>query len=190
MKKITLLVASYFLVGSVAPTLASPVFSGNNDKKAYALHYDEAEPVVFLERGIEFYVFLNGDFDFNTHPEANSNSGYHFRRPGTRTSIENYPIAYGIKIEQDYLGRVRRVGNVFINYDNRGRVSRIGATYMKYNAFGLTKIGGLKITYNTKNQIVAMSGTVNAPQYPAYGYYQAPRDAYYGNSDYYYRTRK
>ena len=28
--------------------------------------YRHAEPIVFVERGIEFYVFPNGEFDFNT----------------------------------------------------------------------------------------------------------------------------
>ena len=28
--------------------------------------YRYADPIVFMERGIEFYVFPNGEFDFNT----------------------------------------------------------------------------------------------------------------------------
>jgi hypothetical protein len=189
MKKITLLVASYFLVGSVAQLTANPVFSNNNDRRAAVVYYEDADPIVFMERGVEFYVFLNGDFDFNTHPQGNQ-SGYYFRKPGTRTTTVSYTSNYGVKIEQDQMGRVRRVGNTFINYDNKGRVSRIGSVYMKYNAFGLTKVGDLKISYNGRKQIVTMSGTVNMTQgYTTYGNYTAPQNAYYGSStSYYYRT--
>lgn len=64
-------------------------------------------------------------------------------------------------IEHDSFDRVRRVGNTFINYDNRDRVSRIGTVYMKYDRFGLTQIGGMKISYNNRGQIVSTYGNIN-----------------------------
>jgi hypothetical protein len=46
---------------------------------------------------------------------------------------------YGVKVEHDNLGRVRQVGNVFINYDANDRVKRIGSVYMTYNRYALER---------------------------------------------------
>jgi len=84
--------------------------------------------VTFVERGVKFHVFLNGDFDFNTH----RNSRYN----------------YGVRIKRDHRGRVRRIGNVFVNYDRRGNVKRIGNVYMNYRFGQLTRVGNLFIKYD------------------------------------------
>jgi hypothetical protein len=42
-----------------------------------------------------------------------------------------------VKVEHDNFGRVRRVGNVFINYDANDRIKRVGSVYMAYNRFAL-----------------------------------------------------
>ena len=98
-------------------------------------YYDDA--VSFVERGIKFHVFLNGDFDFNSQ-HKNTYYDYNGRRTKKR----------GIRIERNYNGKIKRVGNVFINYDYRGNVKRIGNIFMNYNRGNLTKVGGLRITYN------------------------------------------
>lgn len=99
--------------------------------------YDDA--VTFIERGIQFYVFLNGNFDFDT----NYNEPRYIDYYGRRTRIDR-----GVRIERDYNGRVRRVGSVFINYDYRGNVKRIGSVYMKYRFGQLTNIGNMQIEYD------------------------------------------
>ncbi len=63
-------------------------------------------------------------------------------------------------VKHDSFGRVRRVGNTFINYYSRDRVSRIGTVYMRYNRFALTQIGSLQIVYNRRGKIVDMFGQV------------------------------
>ena len=95
--------------------------------------------ITFIEKGIEFHVFLNGDFDFNTHFRDNSYEGYRSRR--TR-------INRRVRIERGYSGKIRRIGNVFVNYNIRGNVTRIGGVFMRYSAGNLVKIGGLRIHYN------------------------------------------
>jgi hypothetical protein len=88
--------------------------------------YNDA--VTFVERGIQFHVFLNGDFDFNTHYDRYSD--------------------YGVRIKRDRRGRVRSVGNVYINYDPRGNVKRIGSVFMRYKFGNLFKVGNLHIQYD------------------------------------------
>lgn len=161
MKKITLLVAGLLMSGSLALASETTIFSGKPTH--YAIDYREAEPVVFMERGVEFLVFPNGEFDFNTEPSTRPSDTYH--RYGRGRYNETYGAPNrggGVRIEHDQAGRVRRVGNVFINYDARGRVKRIGTIYMSYNSFALAQIGNLRLIYNRSGQIVDATGYVNA----------------------------
>ena len=89
--------------------------------------------VNFTERGIEFYILTNGDFDFNIHVEKSYN---------TRRNNRD------LQVNRDYRGRITRIGNVFINYDYRGNVTRIGTISMRYRFGKLTKVGGLKVHYD------------------------------------------
>jgi hypothetical protein len=195
MKKITLLVASIFLMGGVVANAAD-----RNEKRS-PVDFRNADPIVFVERGVEFYIFADGQFDFNTRPS----NGEMYYKSGRRTSAVNRTYGrnanvqdrnYGVKIEHDNRGRVRRVGNVMINYDANDRVKRVGSVYMGYNRYALDRVGGLQIIYNRRGQIVDMVGAVNGGR--AYQYSQNDRDDNnhnYGNNqnsnmqdDVYYRT--
>lgn len=176
MKKITLLVASVLLVGNFAK--ASEIIKMADEKMIPRFSFEE--PISFTERGIEFFVFPNGDFDFNTRAN-DSHSEYHFKQAGKRiTDVEsnNQDLTnYGVLIERDGFGRIRRVGNTFINYDNRDRVNRIGSVFMRYNRFALIQIGGMKIIYNRHGDIVDMIGQIKGWRNAGYTY------NYYGSSN-------
>lgn len=182
MKKITLL-AAYFLVGSMASAATNSI-SFDNGRYGYATN---GEPIVFMERDIEFYVFLNGDFDFNTRP-FDTQGTYVYRR-GTSAVAPN--VNYGVRIEHDSFGRVRRVGNTFINYDAQNRVRRIGNVYMTYNRYGLSQIGGLHIRYNSRGMITSVTGSVNGNRgnagfvYSSSTYYGPAYTTGYGSTSYY-----
>ncbi len=174
MKKITLLVACILLLGSVAK--ASEVLTITDERTTTRFSLDE--PIAFKERGIEFFVFADGEFDFNTRPN-DSQGDYFFKSAGKRGSDSrrnNRPTNFGTLIEHDSFGRVRRVGNTFINYDNNDRVNRIGTVYMRYNRFALSQIGGLQIIYNRRGDIIDMFGSVKGRR--NYGFTQN----YYGNN--------
>ena len=189
MRKITLLVASTILVGSMAFASENPVFSDNNGRNPrHYVDYRNAEPIMFMERGIEFYVFPNGEFDFNTRPSGPRRTVVNttYGAPGVRTTTTYYgPANYGVRIEHDNFGRVRRVGNVFINYDGYNRVKRVGSVYMRYNSFALTQVGGLRIFYNRRGHIIDVAGYVNGASH-AYAYNPFTSGGY-GN-DYSYNT--
>jgi hypothetical protein len=127
--------------------------------------YRHAEPIVFVERGIEFYVFPNGEFDFNTVRTATPNRprGNSFNSTFGAPNVHSYNSHRnnGVRIEHDHFGRVRKIGNVFINYDAFGRIKRAGSVYMRYNSFALTQVGNLRIVYNRRGQIISVYGTVN-----------------------------
>ncbi|UQD55736.1 hypothetical protein [Flavobacterium sp. K5-23] len=184
MKKITFLVASIFLFGGgIANATEKNNFS---HERRLAVDFRNAEPIVFVERGVEFFVFPDGQFDFNTRPST-SNDVYH--RSGRSSAVNRTYGApssfrngnYGVKVEHDNFGRVRRIGNVFVNYDSNDRIKRIGSVYMSYNRFALEQIGGLQIIYNRRGQIIDMVGNVKGGRGSEYS--QNNNGSYdYGNS--------
>ena len=187
MKKITLLVASILLVGSVAN--ASEIIKKTGEERT-TFSFDE--PISFTERGIEFFVFPNGEFDFNTRPD-DSQGDYFYKTAGKRgDSQERGPMNYGTRIEHDSFGRVRRIGNTFINYDSRDRVNRIGSVYMRYNRTALTQIGGMRIVYNRRGEIVDTVGNIKSFSGYVYNYNNHYNDddnytaSNNNDSDYYY----
>lgn len=178
MKKITLLVASIFLIGSGVANATER----NNTKSP--VDFRNADPIVFTERGIEFFVFPDGQFDFNTTPSTGDMYYKSGKRNGpnktygTPASVRNRN--YGIKVEHDNMGRVRRIGNVFMNYDANDRIKRVGSVYMTYNRYALTQVGGLQIIYNRRGEIVDIFGAVKGGR--RYQYNQNNHD--YNNTDY------
>jgi hypothetical protein len=167
MKKITLLVASIFLIGSGVANATE------RNNKISPVDFRNANPIVFTERGVEFYVFPDGQFDFNTRP-SNGDMYYKSGRRNGPNKTYGSPANgqnrnYGVKVEHDYTGKVRRIGNVFINYDANDRIKRVGSVYMTYNRYALTQVGGLQIIYNRRGQIVDFYGTVNGERNYQFG---------------------
>lgn len=194
MKKITLLVASIFLVGSVANASEIINFS---DERRLPVDFRDAEPIVFTERGIEFFVFPDGQFDFSTRPST-GDLYYKPTRRGAVNGTHGAPAQvqngnYGVRVEHDNFGRVRRVGNVFINYDGNDRIKRIGSVYMTYNRIALAQVGGLQLIYNRRGQIIDMVGSVKGRRNHGYSqdYYSSGYENTSTSNDqdyYYYKT--
>jgi hypothetical protein len=184
-KKITLFVASLMLATSA--TKASEIINFSGTNLEFGTRFNQNEPIQFSERGIDFFVFPNGEFDFNTRPNDNGGD-YYFKTAGRRSveanrgNLENY----GVRIERDNFGRIRRIGNTFINYDFQDRVSRIGTIFLKYNRFALIQIGGLQLVYNRFGELVNTFGSVKSRGYSGF-----TNTYYYGNgnnSNVYYRN--
>lgn len=189
MKKITLLVASIFLIGGgVANATEKTNFS---HERRLPVDFRNAEPIVFTERGIEFFIFPDGQFDFNTRPSTGNDMSDMYYKSTTRTSAVNKTYGaprnfrnenYGVRVEHDNFGKVRRIGNVFINYDSNDRIKRVGSVYMTYNRYALEQVGGLQIIYNRRGQIVDIVGSVKgrrANEYSQNNY--GNNDCEYGN---------
>lgn len=137
-----------------------------------------AQPISFVERGVEFLIFPDGSFDFNTNNYNNRYADTYYGTSGRRSSINigyrgpnvsvnytsnRYPSNRGVSIERDYNGKVRRIGNVYLNYDRYGRITRAGSVFIDYNrGHGwLTQVGGLHVNYNRWGEIVSVRGQVN-----------------------------
>ncbi|QVY65656.1 hypothetical protein [Polaribacter sp. Q13] len=124
MKKGVLILIGMFLI-------VTTIKAENNKEipNTIGFNYSYNNSVNFEERGVEFFIFTNGEFDFNTH-------------------YNSYENQRGIQITRDYRGRIERIGNSFINYDSYGNVTRIGNVFMRYYRGKLTDVGNLKVKYD------------------------------------------
>ena len=170
MKKITLVLAVMLL--SITSATATKATSDLDQKDLrIANRYRYSQPILFVERGVEFLVFPSGEIDFNTNNMYGNDGNYYknsktrkrsinntYGAPGTRI---NYSRPRGTNVSYDGNGRVRRVSNVPVNYDAHGRVKRIGSVYMKYRRGKLMQVGGLHIQYNRWGNMIGLNGTAN-----------------------------
>lgn len=155
------------LTSATATTAGDAVLNGEDFNNT---RYRYTQPILFVERGVEFLIFPDGSFDFNTEVYSTipDNDNYYYRR-NRRGSNRTYGAPgttyhrrdRGIIIRHDRLGRVRRIGNVFINYDRQGRIKRAGTVYMSYRRGQLKQVGGLRILYNRKGDVIGTRGHVN-----------------------------
>ncbi|MCJ7468053.1 MAG: hypothetical protein MUO53_15345 [Maribacter sp.] len=130
-------------------------YSTNEDKVAPRNAYRYNDSFIFMENGITFSVYPDGEFDFyiDNYVEGRRNgitfnSGYDYSPYaqyddyGAVIQVENVPIFY------DYYGRVTQIGDVDLAYRN-GRVFRMGGMYVYYNDRGFYDYhSGYINTYN------------------------------------------
>ena len=174
MKKLVLLFTG-LLMGLTTVTAAEKIGNATQgeDLKS-STRYTYAQPIQFVERGVEFLVFPDGSFDFNTDLDYTQGDDY-YRQTNSRRSTVNAtygapgtqvrysaPRNRGVIVTHDHDGKVRRIGNVFVNYNRNGQVKRLGSVYINYNRSGmLTQVGGLHLRYDRQGRLVQITGQVN-----------------------------
>ncbi len=134
------------------------------------------KPFVFVESGIEFAVFKDGQFDFNI---IQPNVGVHINTRNINFSF-NSGYNYDAFVQYDDYGAVVQIENTPVFYDYYGRVNRIGNIRLQYNHLGLAyQIGNLNIVYNNYGSFSHCTGyvnnyNVNYGYRPHHRYYQTP----------------
>jgi hypothetical protein len=190
MKKL-LILAGLILTGWTASAMTTNITTIDNANTRFINGYGNS--FIFVEGGIEFSVFPDGQFDFNilrnrSHlsvsigsPNLNLsfNSGYNYNTYvqydefGAVIQIENTPVYY------DYYGRVSQIGNIRINYNN-GFVSRVGGLFIHYNRYNVyTHATGF---INNFNRFYVYRPWHQFYRIPAYNYcvvYNRPYRRYY-----------
>jgi hypothetical protein len=118
---------------------------------------DYRDAFIFVERGVEFAVFPDGQFDFFFNPRGNF-SGI----PSHINFSFNSGYNYGPFIQYDDYGAVIQIENVPVYYDYYGRIIRAGRVKIGYNAFGMVnRIGNMFLHYNHYDQFTHSSGYIN-----------------------------
>lgn len=202
MKNITLIIALLF-VGVTATAKTT---------KATIAPYNYGESFIFVEGGVEFAVYPNGEFDFYYNPRFSNTSLRQIPHPGNNISYNagyNYDAFvqyddYGavIQIEQvpvyyDFYGRIIQAGDVIIRYDHKGRIARIGGMNIRYNRFNQpVRYVGFINHYNTRyvfrpwhNYYMRPHANYRVVYYEPYrAYYEPVRMDYFYYYNNYYQT--
>ncbi|WP_156877246.1 hypothetical protein [Salinimicrobium terrae] len=132
-------------------TKAAPAAEGNFDHRGYE------NAVIFVERGVEFAVFPDGQFDFFFNPRNNFN-----RIPSHINYSFNSGYDYGPFVQYDDFGAVIQIENVPVYYDYYGRIIQAGRVKVSYNAFGMVhRVGNLFVHYDPYHRYSHTSGFIN-----------------------------
>lgn len=140
--------------------------SAQNHQKYNKHHFEE--PITFTERNIEFLIFPDGSFDYNTnnryriHNSRRSNISY--RGPNASITYSTLNTNRNIYVSRNRDASIKRIGNVLINYNRYGQITRAGSVYINYNRGrngNLNQVGGLSVKYNRWGEIVTLNGQVN-----------------------------
>ena len=125
MKKIALLFVTVFLFN------LSPLALANvKAKTTFYDYYNDGygETFTFIERGITFSVFQNGEFDFYINPRNGINAGVNL---GNVSISYNAGYNYDAYVQYDDYGAIIQIEDVPIYYDYYGRISKVGNKYSK-----------------------------------------------------------
>ena len=152
--------------------MAAPKISEENSMYGYE------DAFIFVEGGVEFAVYPDGQFDFFYNSRR---TGYNVNVVTPHVNISfNAGRNYDPFVQYDDFGAVIQIEHVPVFYDYYGRIIQAGNVYISYNRFGsVARIGGLVVHYDVYRNITHYSGYINAhnPRYiyrPWHNYYTRP----------------
>ena len=119
---------------------------------------DYGNSFTFVENGVTFSVFQNGEFDFYINQRNNFNVGY--RNKNINISF-NAGYNYDAYVQYDNYGAIIQIENIPIYYDYYGKVDRIGNINLYYNYGRLTRLGGMYVHYDNYGYYTHYSGYIN-----------------------------
>jgi len=138
MKKLVLIIAMVFL-GTTMTT------ANTLEDKVVINSYNYGNSFIFVENGVTFSVYPDGEFDFYIDNQINVGLGTRIGKVGVTF---NSGFNYNPYVQYDDYGSVIQVENVPVYYDYYGRVSEIGGINVGYRNGRVRRIGGLNVFYN------------------------------------------
>ncbi|MDG1573032.1 hypothetical protein OZ410_11945 [Robiginitalea sp. M366] len=139
MKQLVLLFAAMVMGTSLQATPEDKVVTRN------AFRYGNS--FIFVENGVTFSVYPDGEFDFyiDNYAGVNAHIG-----AGPVGITFNSGFNYNPYVQYDDYGAVIQVENIPIYYDYYGRVNRIGGIDIWYRNGRAFRIGGMRVFYNNR----------------------------------------
>ncbi|PID71290.1 MAG: hypothetical protein CR985_00545 [Flavobacteriales bacterium] len=155
MKKIVFTLAAIFSL-----SLFTPVFASENSNNHYPAKYyrDYGNAITFVEDGVTFSIFQNGEFDFYINPREGLYANIDF---GNVSISYNSGYNYDPYVQYDDYGAIIQIENVPIYYDYYGRIIRAGDVRIDYYGRRLHRVGGLRIQYNVHGHYTHCTGFIN-----------------------------
>ncbi|RMB57619.1 hypothetical protein EAX61_10925 [Dokdonia sinensis] len=157
MKK--LLALAVILLGGITAQ-ANQVTDLDHNKKP-GIRYNHSQPITFVQKGIRFFVYTNGTFDFELPQHFNSGRrGYgNYNAPGTTYGVR-YPYRSNRLVRHDIYGNITQVGRNVVFYNRRGAVRQIGSVAIRYHKGRLDRIGNMHVNYDRWGRINELSGRI------------------------------
>ncbi|NNE03058.1 MAG: hypothetical protein HKN52_07820 [Eudoraea sp.] len=151
MKKLLFILGAFVLSTSVEAATSE-------NKVAIRNAYNYNNSYIFVENGITFSVYPDGEFDFYINNRFNAGAQVNFGR-GSLTFNSGYD--YNGYVQYDDYGAVLQVENVPVYYDYYGRVTQIGRVDIRYNNGRVRRVGGLYVYYNRRGHFSHYTGYIN-----------------------------
>jgi hypothetical protein len=115
---------------------------------------------IFIEGGVEFSVFADGQFDFVYLATQQSNM-LSFNTPSVFLSF-NAGQDYETYLQYDDYGAIIQIEDVPVYYDVYGRIIQAGEVEISYRNRAISRIGGLQIYYNSYGDYDYYTGYINS----------------------------
>jgi len=113
---------------------------------------------IFVENGITFSVFPDGEFDFYIDERIRMNPNMNF---GRNNITLNSGFDYNPFVQYDDFGAVIQIENIPVFYDFYGRVNQIGDVNIRYNSGRISRLGGMQIFYDNRGFYNNHRGFIN-----------------------------
>lgn len=152
MKKLAIALVGIFLISFSAK--ATPVASEDYNPNRY-----DGKAYIFIEGGVEFSIFPDGQFDFAYVGPVNGTE-VTISAPGVNVSF-NSGYDYDMYVQYDDYGAVLQVEDVPIYYDEFGRITQAGSVDIQYNDRRIVRVGGLYINYDHYGYYRGYTGYIN-----------------------------
>jgi len=118
--------------------------NASENKVATATLYGYSNSFIFLENGVTFAVYPDGEFDFYIDNQAQVQAGV---RLGAAAITFNSGYNYNPFVQYDDYGAVVQVQHVPVYYDFYGRVNQIGNVRISYRNSRIYRLGGMRVFY-------------------------------------------
>ena len=158
-------------------TFSASTYAAEEDTSIRRGTVYDGSKYIFVENGIEFSVFPDGEFDFYIPQYAE----------GVSLSVNAGPVGisfntgfdYDPYVQYDEYGAVIQVEDTPLYYDNYGRLSQAGDVRINYRDNRISRVGGLQIYYNNSGLFSHYTGFINVYNrnyafHPYHNYYYRP----------------
>ncbi len=115
---------------------------------------------IFIEGGVEFSVFADGQFDF-VYLATQQSTMLSFNTPSVFLSF-NAGRDYEAYLQYDDYGAIIQIEDVPVYYDVYGRIIQAGEVEISYKNRVISRIGGLQIFYNRYGDYDYYTGYINS----------------------------
>ncbi|MCB0457228.1 MAG: hypothetical protein KDC91_05750 [Flavobacteriaceae bacterium] len=170
-------------VTAIVLGLFAAVFSVNAASENTNHYYGNynGQSYIFVEGGVEFSVFPDGQFDFVYVGHSQGSSvNVSINTPNVNISY-NSGYNYDAFVQYDDYGAVIQVEEVPIYYDQFGRIVQAGSVEIRYTDRRIVRVGGLHVYYNNYGYFSHCTGYIS-PWYTTYVY--RPWHVYYARPFY------